>query len=190
MEPSLNIRVLMFWLWWVMSPWAIRDKIFFRSIFLCSCIHIQVYISCDAGAHGGQRSPLASLELEAVVNCLAWVLRTKLRASGRRARVCYCWTIFSAPKDKFVTHARQVLSLWATPQSVLFSQVLENIFLKAVLLKTCFGSDSDSKEGVWRRHRKRRTQIRSEGELGWLSAYHLLKKEYTFCTLKNPIIRT
>lgn len=40
MEPSLNIRVLMFWLWWVMSPRAIRDKIFFRFIFY---VHVYAY---------------------------------------------------------------------------------------------------------------------------------------------------
>ena len=54
--------------------------VYFLSICtrLCKCVHVSV------GAHSGQ------LELQAVVNCLAWGLGIKLGASGRAASALNC----------------------------------------------------------------------------------------------------
>lgn len=48
---------------------------------MCTC----VYGTCIVGAYGGYKSPSDALDLEsqAFVNHPAWVLRTKLRSTGR-----------------------------------------------------------------------------------------------------------
>ena len=48
-----------------------------------------------AGAHGGQKKALDSLDVELwmVVSCLIWVLETKPRSSGRAANAVNQWAI-------------------------------------------------------------------------------------------------
>lgn len=60
-------------------------------LFLCVCVCVYKYLNRPE-----EVSDLLELELEVVLSCLTWVLRTQLTSSGRTVSIKHC-CVSSAP---------------------------------------------------------------------------------------------
>lgn len=58
--------------------------IFYFYVFVSMCTHVQVHVDAQRGQN--RASDILELDLQAVVNCLQWVLETELWVCARTAR--------------------------------------------------------------------------------------------------------
>lgn len=83
------------------------------------CLSISRYVHITAGTYRGQGCHTAlDLELEEVVNCLSWVLGSKLSCSVRAVHALNCWAISLAPSFLIMYFSLLYRCIWHRARNV------------------------------------------------------------------------